>query len=45
MKLKLVAAISALTGAYSCATEWSAAKCTEANEGGCSKGRPDNHQR
>src|SRR6516225_11405177 len=33
------------TGACSRATEWSAAKRTEANKGGCSKRRPDNHQR
>jgi hypothetical protein len=31
------------TGACSRATEWSAAKRTEANKGGCSKRRPDNH--
>jgi len=46
MKLKLVAAISAFcnTGACSRATR-SAAKRTEANEGGCSKRRPDRHER
>jgi hypothetical protein len=33
------------TGACSRATEWSAATRTDANNGGCSKRRPDRHQR